>query len=77
MELGRLAEFLTDDEDAFTELLEQKANADVLAEQKNLESELATATARSNEILRLFEKLYEDNVSGKVTDDWFMRLSQK
>mgnify|MGYP003291634397 CR=1 FL=1 len=77
MELGRLAEFLTDDEDAFTELLEQKTNADVLAEQKNLESELAVATARSNEILRLFEKLYEDNVSGKVTDDWFMRLSQK
>ena len=77
MELGRLAEFLTDDEDAFTELLEQKTNADVLAEQKNLESELVAATARSNEILRLFEKLYEDNVSGKVTDDWFMRLSQK
>ena len=77
MELGRLAEFLTDDEDAFTELLEQKTNADLLAEQKNLESELAAATARSNEILRLFEKLYEDNVSGKVTDDWFMRLSQK
>ncbi len=32
MELGRLAEFLTDDEDAFTELLEQKTNAVVLAE---------------------------------------------
>ena len=25
----------------------------------------------------LFEKLYEDNVEGKVTDEWFLQLSHK
>ena len=25
----------------------------------------------------LYEKVYEDNVSGKVTDEWFMQLSHK
>ena len=41
------------------------------------ESALAAATARSQELLRLYERVYEDNVNGKVTDDWFMRLSHK
>ena len=35
------------------------------------------ARARSQKLLGLFEKLYEDNVEGKITDEWFMRLSQK
>ncbi len=27
--------------------------------------------------MNLFEKFYEDNVNGKVTDEWFMQLSHK
>lgn len=38
---------------------------------------VSAAGARSQKLLGLFEKLYEDNVKGKVTDEWFMRLSQK
>ena len=38
---------------------------------------MAAATARSQELIRLYERVYEDNVNGKVTDDWFMRLSHK
>lgn len=48
-----------------------------MAEGKAAESALAAATARSQELLRLYERVYEDNVNGKVTDDWFMRLSHK
>ena len=35
------------------------------------------ATARNQKVAELYEKLYEDNVSGKVTDEWFMQLSHK
>ena len=29
------------------------------------------------DLTRLYERLYEDNVSGKVTDEWFLQLSRK
>ena len=77
MELFKLATNLDHDEDAFAELLEHKTNKDSLAERKAAESALSAATARSKELLRLYERVYEDNVNGKVTDDWFMRLSHK
>jgi len=77
MELFKLATYLDHDETAFAELLEHKSNKDSLAERKAAESALAAATARSQELLRLYERVYEDNVNGKVTDDWFMRLSHK
>ena len=77
MELFKLATFLDHDETAFAELLEHKTNKDALAERKAAESAFAAATARSQELLRLYERVYEDNVNGKVTDDWFMRLSHK
>ena len=77
MELFKLATYLDYDEIAFAELLEDKSNNDAMAERKALESALSVATARSQELLRLYERLYEDNVNGKVTDEWFMRLSHK
>ena len=77
MELFKLATYLDHDEIAFAELLENKSNNDAMAERKVLESALSVAEARSKELLRLYERLYEDNVNGKVTDEWFMRLSHK
>ena len=77
MELFKLATYLDHDEIAFAELLADKSNNDAMAERKALDSALSLAEARSKELLRLYERLYEDNVNGKVTDEWFMRLSHK
>ena len=77
MELFKLASYLDHDEIAFAELLEDKSNKDAMAERKALDSALSVSEARSKELLRLYERLYEDNVNGKVTDEWFMRLSHK
>ena len=33
--------------------------------------------ARNETVASLYEKLYEDNVTGKVSDEWFMQLSHK
>jgi site-specific DNA recombinase len=76
-ELRRLASFLRDDEGSFADLLAQKANKDILAEQKQTESDLQKSIVRNETVARLYEKLYEDNASGKVTDEWFMQLSHK
>ncbi|MBQ7778855.1 MAG: recombinase family protein [Clostridia bacterium] len=77
MELRMLADFLESAEDDFAELLEQKTNKDMIRERTTAEGALSTARARSKKLLGLFGKLYEDNVEGKVTDEWFMQLSNK
>ena len=50
---------------------------DMVAEKNYLESELGKALAKNEKVAVLYEKLYEDNADGKVTDEWFMQLSYK
>ena len=76
-ELQTIARFLDEEEDEFAAMLESKTNKDIATEQKLAESQLATARARVKEIERLYERIYEDNVNGKVSDEWFMKLSHK
>ncbi len=76
-ELQTLARFLDEDEEDFAALLEAKTNKDIAAEQRLTEAALATAQARAKEVERLYERIYEDNVNGKVSDEWFMKLSHK
>ena len=76
-ELEKLAQIVTLNENAFANLLEEKVNKDIVKEQKLIEQSIAKATARSQEVSRLYERVYEDNVNGKVTDAWFMELSHK
>lgn len=77
LELRRMAEFLESDEEAFAELLAQKTDRELLKEKKHDEEELQKATVRNDTVCRLYEKLYEDNATGKVSDEWFMQLSHK
>ena len=77
MELRRLARFLQTNEEEFADLLARKTNADMIAEQKRLEDELNRSIFRNESITTIFSKLYEDNVSGKLSDEMFMELSHK
>ena len=64
------------EEEEFAAILEEKTNNDIAAEQKRLKASIAASDARLKEIERLYERVYEDNVNGKVTDDWFMKLTR-
>ena len=77
MELQYMATLLDEHEDEFAEALEKKTNADSIREKKIIESELQKAIVRNERVASLYEKLYEDNAEGKVTDEWFMQLSHK
>ena len=61
----------------FAEFAQLSHDQGIETEQKLAESSLATAQARVKEIERLYERIYEDNVNGKVSDEWFMKLSHK
>ena len=76
-ELQRLADYLKYDQKGFAELLAEKTNKDMLNEQKNAKTQIDQSLARINKIDVLYERLYEDNVSGKVTDSFYMELSHK
>lgn len=76
-ELKRLAALLECDEKIFAALLQQQSDKEQQEERKRIETDLITATSRSNQLVTLYEKLYEDNLAGKVTDEWFVQLSQK
>lgn len=49
----------------------------MLAEKKLIEEDLQKSISRNETVLKLYEKIYEDNAAGKVTDEFFMQLSHK
>ena len=77
LELRRLVEMLEIDESYFAQLLLRKNDEEREKDKKFLETELQKAIARSGTVSQLYEKLYEDNVIGKVSDEWFIELSHK
>jgi len=77
LELRRLVEMLEIDESYFAQLLLRKNDEEREKDKKFLESELQKAIARNNTVSQIYEKLYEDNVIGKVSDEWFVELSHK
>ena len=77
LELKNLADFLKYDEERLALILERKSNKDLYEETRYLEGELQKALARQQKVANLYEKLYEDNAEGKVTDEWFTHMSHK
>lgn len=77
LELRRLVKMLEIDESYFAQLILRKNDEESEKDKKFLESELQKAIARSSTVSQLYEKLYEDNVIGKVSDEWFVELSHK
>ena len=77
LELKHLANFLKHDEERLAEILEKKSNKDLYEETRYLKGELQKALARQQKVSNLYERLYEDNAEGKVTDEWFTHMSHK
>lgn len=77
LELKRLAIMLQKDEKLLVDILEKKTNKDFYDEKKFLEGELQKAIVRQQTVASLYEKLYEDNATGKVTDEWFTHMFHK
>ena len=77
LELRHLADFLKYDEERLALILERKSNKDLYEETRYLEGELQKALERQQKVANLYEKLYEDNAEGKVTDEWFTHMTHK
>ncbi len=76
-EIRRLTKFASQFEDEFVKAVIGHSQQAEAADRKLKEKELKALQARDEELDGLFERIYEDNVSGKLSDDRFARMSRR
>ena len=76
-EIRRLTKFASLYEDEFVKAVIGHPQQAEQTDRKLKEKELKTLLARDEELDGLFERIYEDNVSGKLSDDRFAKMSQR
>ncbi len=76
-EVKRLMKFATLYEDEFSQLVMGSSIKAAEQEHKDKQREINTLRQRDRELDVLFEKMYEDNVSGKISDERFGKMSLK
>ena len=64
------------DQEAFLKKLEQQSQAQFSRNNKCQRQQLQKDEHRSKEIDSIIQKLYEDNLLGKISDERFVKLSQ-
>lgn len=64
------------DQEAFLKKLEQQSQAQFSKDNKRQRQQLQKDEHRSKEIDNIIQKLYEDNLLGKISDERFVKLSQ-
>ena len=76
-EIRRLTKFVSLYEDEFVKAVIGHSQQAEQTDRKLKEKELKTLLARDEELDGLFERIYEDNVSGKLSDDRFAKMSRR
>ncbi|MBQ8965432.1 recombinase family protein, partial [Ruminococcus sp.] len=76
-ELNKLSQFVRDSEDEFVRRAMESSAATQDNEMQTARKALRIAEKRINELDDLFERLYEDNVSGKISDERFATMSAR
>lgn len=76
-EMKRLTKYAVHYEDQFLEAVIGSSQKSAEAEHKRKQKELAAAQSRDNELDGLYERIYEDNLAGKLSDERFAKMSQR
>ncbi len=76
-EIKRLTKFASRGEDDFIKAVMGITQQNIALNRKYKEKELAALQARDEELDGLFERIYEDNVSSKLSDDRFAKMSRR
>lgn len=76
-EIKRLTKFASRYEDDFVKAVMGSTQERTELDRKLLKKELSALQARDKELDGLFERIYEDNVSGKLSDERFAKMSRR
>ncbi len=74
-EIRRLTRFAGKYEDLFIKTVSEFSRDTLQSKISAYQSEVRSLTSRDRELDRIFERLYEDNISGKIHDDRFAKMS--
>ena len=75
-EIRRLTKFASQYEDDFVRAVMGHSQETVAADRQIKQKELNALLSRDKELDTLFERLYEDNVAGKISDERFAKMSR-
>lgn len=76
-EIRRLTRFASKYETAFIDAVMGQSRQTLEQAQQLRKKELCSLRSRDRELDMLFERMYEDNVSGKISDDRFKRMTRR
>lgn len=76
-EIKRLTKFASRYEDDFVKAVMGSTQERTELDRRLLKKELSSLQARDKELDGLFERIYEDNVSGKLSDERFSKMSRR
>ena len=68
--------YVRENEAEFVEMIAKKSKAETDKELREAKRELEQSKARIHKLDDIIQKLYEDNVDGKISDERFMKLSE-
>lgn len=74
--LRNVTAYAREHEDKFVEMITKKSKAEVDMSIRNSKRELEQLLARIHKLNEIIQRLYEDNVEGKITDEHFMKMSE-
>jgi site-specific DNA recombinase len=74
-EIRRLTQFASRYENDFVKVAIGQEQQGIMKQRQATERKLKNLQSRDAELDNLFERIYEDNVSGKITDERFSKLS--
>lgn len=74
-EIRRLTRFACKYEEEFVKTVSEFSKNNLQIQIKAYESEVKSLMSRDRELDRIFEKIYEDNISGKISDERFEKMS--
>ena len=73
----RLMKFALEYETEFVKLIAGKSTRTIENEQQRKQKQLYKLTAHDRELDKLFNRMYEDNIAGKIDDERFGRMSRQ
>ena len=75
-EIRQITAYAHEHEDEFVELVTKQSEKELNRQLRNSHKELEQAIARITKLDTIIQKLYEDNIDGKISDERFMKMTE-
>ena len=75
-DIRKITAYAREHEDEFVELITKQSEKELNQQLRNSHKELEQATARITKLDTIIQRLYEDNIDGKISDERFMKMTE-